>query len=64
MLIFFSGQKYLNGKMPLIGQLVCSFNKTPSKLEENQKYFIMVTLMQANKQHIGTPKIWKLPLTE
>ena len=50
--------------MPLIGQLVCSFNKTPSKLEENQKYFIMVTLMQANKQRIGTPKIWKLPLTE
>ena len=43
--------------MPLIGQLVCSFNKTTSKLEENQKYFIMVTLIQTNKQHIGTPKI-------
>ena len=50
--------------MPFIGRLICAFNKTPPEMQENQKYFIMVTLRQANKQHIDTPKIWKLPLTE
>ena len=33
-------------------------------MQENQKYFIMVTLRQANKQHNGTPKIWKLSFKE
>ena len=55
--IFIPSQKYLNGKMPLIGRLICAFSKTPPELQGNQKYFIMVTLRQANKQHIGTPKI-------
>ena len=50
--------------MPLIGRLIFAFNKTPSELQENQKYFIIVNLRQANKQHTGTSKIWKLPLTE
>ena len=43
--------------MTLTGWLIHAFNKTPSKLQENQKYFIMVILRQANKQHIGTSKI-------
>ena len=43
--------------MPLIGRLICAFDKTPPELQGNQKYFIMVNLRQANKQHIGTPKI-------
>ena len=43
--------------MPLIGQLICEFNKTPPELQENQKYVITVTLRQANKQQTGTPKI-------
>ena len=50
--------------MFLIGSLICAFNKTPPELQENHKHFIMITLRQANKQHIGTTKIWKLPLTE
>ena len=43
--------------MPLIGWLICAFIKNPPELQENQKYFIMVTLRQANKQQIGTHKI-------
>ena len=49
--------KWQNALMTLTGWLIHAFNKTPSKLQENQKYFIMVILRQANKQHIGTSKI-------
>ena len=50
--------------MPLIGLLICAFNKAHPKLQENRKYFIMVTLRQANKQNIRTSKILKLPITK
>ena len=42
-------KKNLNGRMPIIGRLICAFNKTPSELQKSQKYFIMVTMSQANK---------------
>ena len=47
-----TSENYLNSKMPLIGRLICAFNKTLQELQENKKCFIMVTLRHANKQHI------------
>ena len=52
-----TSENYLNSKMPLIGRLICAFNKTLQELQENKKYFIMVTLSHANKQHITNNRI-------